>query len=337
MPMLTRIFSLLLLMVAVVTGGTQPVVQPLSTDHRSSLRGLSVPDDRTAWASGSGGAVARTTDGGRTWRWIKVPGYERRDFRDIEAFDSATAIIMAVDGPGVILKTTDGGISWRKVFEDSTAGIFLDAMAFKGQTGVVIGDPINGELYLRYTTDGGDNWVTRKPGGNPVKPVKGEALFASSGTNIAFGMDVRDIFFVTGGTRSGFYVENRSSFKLPLVQGQESTGANSLAISGMNMIVVGGDFAHDTDSTGNCAVSADYGGSWHTPQQPPHGYRSCVIYTDARNLVSCGTSGIDISADGGNTWQLVSREGFHVCQKAKKGTAVYLAGSGGRISRLNFQ
>jgi hypothetical protein len=59
-----------------------------------------------------------------------------------------------------------------------------------------------------------------------------------------------------------------------------------------------------------------------------------VEYIGKDRLLCCGTSGIDISADGGMHWQLISGESFHVCRKAKKGKAVFLAGGGGRIAKL---
>jgi hypothetical protein len=34
-------------------------------------------------------------------------------------------------------------------------------------------------------------------------------------------------------------------------------------------------------------------------------------------------------------WQLITPTGFHVCRLAKKGSIVFLAGSGGRIAKLN--
>jgi len=40
-------------------------------------------------------------------------------------------------------------------------------------------------------------------------------------------------------------------------------------------------------------------------------------------LVTCGTSGIDISTDGGKNWNLISKESFHVVQKAKKATQFF--------------
>jgi hypothetical protein len=33
-------------------------------------------------------------------------------------------------------------------------------------------------------------------------------------------------------------------------------------------------------------------------------------------------------------WELIAKDGFHVCQKAKKGKAVFLAGGNGKIAKL---
>jgi hypothetical protein len=53
-------------------------------------------------------AGRKSIDGGKTWKWLVVKGFENRDFRDIEAFDAATAIIMAVAEPANILKPLMG-------------------------------------------------------------------------------------------------------------------------------------------------------------------------------------------------------------------------------------
>src|SRR6478672_4920027 len=108
----------------------KPIINILDSGRKTSLRGLSVVDDNVLWASGSSGTVARSTNGGKTFEWITIPGYQQRDFRDVEAFDANTALIMAVAEPAIILKTKDAGNTWKKVFEDSTKGMFLDAMDF---------------------------------------------------------------------------------------------------------------------------------------------------------------------------------------------------------------
>ncbi|MGH9763516.1 MAG: WD40/YVTN/BNR-like repeat-containing protein, partial [Blastocatellia bacterium] len=82
------------------------------------LRGISAVIATVAWASGTGGAVLRTTDEGETWIPRPVPGAGSLDFRDIEAFDSRTAYVLSI-GEGDksrIYKTTDGGVTWTLQF-----------------------------------------------------------------------------------------------------------------------------------------------------------------------------------------------------------------------------
>jgi hypothetical protein len=162
----------------------------------------------------------------------------------------------------------------------------------------------------------------------------GEAFFASSGTNLK--LTGNDLILVSGGLSSRLHYLNEWH-NLPLIQGKESTGANSIAVNLISGVVVGGDFSKDTISTGNCVlVDLSNQIKFRLPETAPHGYRSCVIYLTENVLVACGTSGIDVSKDAGKNWELISKEGFHVVQKAKKGNAVFLAGPNGRIAKLIF-
>jgi Photosynthesis system II assembly factor YCF48 len=310
-------------------------IQLLTVPSKISIRGLSPIDDHVFWASGTNGKVARSTNGGKTIQWLTVAGYEKRDFRDIAGIDSNTAIIMAVDAPAIILKTRNGGQTWNEVFKDTTKGMFLDAMDFKDGEGFVIGDPINGKIFMAFTTDYGENWKV-SPITRDIPVADGEAFFAASGTNIKLWKDKFPVF-VSGGKKSAIFFSSTATYVLPLLQGKETTGANSLAIAPGNSneaIVVGGDFANDTASTGNCTLITLT--PFHTvePQTPPHGYRSCVEYITAKKLIACGTSGVDVSTDGGLNWQLISKESFHVCQKGKNGNTVFLAGGKGKIGKL---
>lgn len=312
-------------------------IRTLTAGTQTSLRGLSVVDDQTIWASGSNGMVGLSTDGGQHWKWHQVKGFEKNDFRDIEGFDAKTAVIMAVGEPAFILKTFNGGETWKTVYADSSKGIFLDAMEFwENGNGMVVGDPMDGKIYVCRTADFGNTWLRYEPKSLPMAE-DGEAMFASSGTNIRRLSNLEAIV-VTGGKRSRLLIHERF-MDLPLLQGTASTGANSIALWNVpprkpRMIIVGGDYKLDTARAGNCIYSTDLGKHWKQPEVPPHGYRSCVEFIDGERALACGTSGVDITEDGGRTWQLVSREGFHVCQKAKKGKKIVLAGSGGRIAAL---
>ncbi len=332
---------LLFLLTAYGVQLTAQKIKSLGKRKNTSLRGLSVVDDNIFWVSGTNGCVGLSTNGGKKIHWMTIAGFEKRDFRDIEAFDDRTAIIMAVDNPAVILKTTDAGQNWIKVYEKDTPGMFLDAMTFDEEHGICIGDPIDGRFWIIETFDKGDTWeetpVLFKP-----EAKKGEALFASSGSNLRFlnGDNKYQWGFVTGGTASRLFLIsddiNTPPFikRLEMLQGKESQGANSLAINGKNWFIVGGDFLHPGLDSGNHVFTGDGGKTWEITFNGPKGYKSSVTWKTDSTLIACGTSGVAISVHRINDWMTISSKQFHTVQKAKNGTAVYLAGSKGRIAIL---
>jgi hypothetical protein len=167
--------------------------------------------------------------------------------------------------------------------------------------------------------------------------AEGEAFFASSGTNVR-PLNYEESVIVTSGKKSRLYLKGKLS-DMPIIQGGESTGANSITIWNRGnkvekMVIVGGDFTKDTLQLNNCFYSTNLGKTWVAPKIGPHGYRSCVEFIDKNTLIACGTSGVDISNDGAKTWLLISPKSYHVCRIAKTGTAVFLAGSNGTIAKL---
>ena len=309
------------------------IVQIMHSGSKTGMRGLSVVDDKTIWVSGSGGQVGRSLDSGNTWKWFTVKGFEKMDFRDIEAFSATTAVIMGIDAPAYILRTNDGGENWQVVFRDTTKGMFLDAMEFwNEQSGIVIGDPLKGKFYVARTFDGGNTWQGIPEQNKPVAD-SGEACFAASGTNIR-KLTNAEAIFITGGLTSNVHVRNQK-INLPLIQGKETTGANSIAVKNTKTwMVVGGDFNTKDAAEKNAAITFNSGKTWITPTIPPTGYRSCVEYIKKKQWITCGLNGVDISNDDGKTFTNISKEGFHVVRKAKKGNAVFFAGGGGRIGKL---
>lgn len=331
----SKIFYLLLLFFPICASAQQPVykVDTLVTKKGVSFRGLSVVDDNTVWVSGSRGTVGRSVDGGTTWNWYTVEGYEKVEFRDIEAFDAQNAVIMGIGSPGYILRTHNGGGTWKLVYENRDTAMFMDAMAFWNiHSGIAVGDPINGKLFVTRSFDGGKTWKDIPLEHRPVAD-SGEAMFASSGTNVR-PLDLDEAVIVTGGLAAHLYIRDQR-IPLPIMKGTQTSGANSVAVKtpkkrkkSTELIIVGGDFMRDTVTTGNCIYTTDLGKTWQTPVTPPHGYRSCVEYFGDKKIIACGTSGVDVSVDGGKHFTLVTKEGYHVCLKAKNGKAVFLAGNG---------
>src|SRR3954452_5435644 len=60
------------------------------------LRGVSAVSDTVVWASGTGGTVLRTSDGGVTWARLTVPDANQLDFRDIDAVGAESAYVLSI-------------------------------------------------------------------------------------------------------------------------------------------------------------------------------------------------------------------------------------------------
>lgn len=350
-----RIVKLLLLVfivqLAVAQNSGNNSIKTLSQKKGISIRGLSVPDENTIWASGSSGSIALSVNGGANFVWLQVAGYEKRDFRAIHAWNNKEAIIVAVAAPAVILKTIDGGLTWNKVYANADTSMFLDAINFKDENnGTVVGDPINSTIFLLNTSDKGAHWQQVAPSYFKSQLKEGEAFFASSNSNLLSSGNNQ--FLISGGVYSRLWM-NGVARNLDILQGGKSTGANSIAISpnGNKIIIVGGDFANFKASEKNITgfnlflipnteqkhKSLRYQ-KWAQLKNlgNPNGYKSGVTFLTNQLLVTCGTSGVDFSKNSGKSWKLISNESFHVVKKQPNRNAVFLAGSGGRIGYMQF-
>ena len=325
------------------------------TKGTSGLRGLSVVSDEIIWACGSEGVILRTTNGGGTWKQFTIPNQSKAGFRDIQAFDSSQAIVMAIGNPAMIFETTTSGRIWNTVFTINREGMFLDAFDFSPSgEGILIGDPIkiNDELrfFIAETIDFGKNWRelgidSKEPSDYGRKLVEnrpmakvGEACFASSGTNILLKKPAEYIF-VSGGMESNLFFNNRI-IDLPIQKGKETTGANSIAYSPktfltrQKIMVVGGDFNSDSIKNKNGVLLKGKSLKKMKLLSNINTYRSCVIYLKNKSWITTGPSGIEITKNDGKTWKSISKDSFFVCQIAKDGKYVYFSGSNGKVGRV---
>ena len=333
------LLGVVLLVFCVSTNSYSQQIVPLTKGTKTSLRGLSVINNSVAWVSGSNGYTGLTTNGGKTWRWTQIPGYETFDFRDIEAFSATEAVLVNAGSPAVILLTQDGGHSWKEVYRNSSSEIFLDGMDFwNRKQGIIYGDPIAGQMQLLETKDGGNTWKNIS-GQLKIKLAAGEASFAASGTAIRTGKN-GNVWIATGGTQSRIFHstdfgKSWQVYACPIIQGDNSTGPFSLAfLNSKNFVAAGGNYLKDTLRANNLVITKDGGQSWKKPIVSPFGYRSAVEFISKRLVVATGSSGTDISMDGGNSWKNISNEGFNCVRRAKKGKMILLAGSNGTICRI---
>ena len=322
--------------------------------------------DRIIWVSGTNNAVYRTMDGGATWDDRTIVHGETftndtgtypvvLDFRDIQAFDSRTAVAMAA-GDGSLNQTSvwhteDGGRRWRKSRTPKNP-IFYDSLAWENQHhGLLLQDAANattGSLGLLETHDGGKNW---KEVATTGLEAKGQAAFAASGTCISFAAG--RWYIVAGGSSDPSRVfrslngRDWKNAKTALVgdpnieYGYSGYGYNSVAFSGFaNGLVVGGSFSTQAPtSQNNAAYSRDGGRTWKSSKSALL-YRSGVSWLPGRGklAVAVGQSGTNVTRDGGVTWGSLIDEhqnAFYAVQ-CIKGSICWASGRGGAVGRVRI-
>ncbi|MGB3849926.1 MAG: YCF48-related protein [Tunicatimonas sp.] len=315
---------------------------PQVTATNASLRGLSVVDGNVAWASGSGGTVLRTTDGGTTWQQCPVRGADSADFRSLYAFNADEALVLSAGTPALLYHTTDGGATWQLRYENRSPDIFFDALSFWNAThGVAMSDPIDGQFVLIVTHDGGQRWKPL-PTNELPPPASGEAGFAASGTGVVTHGN-KLVWFATGGTRARVFRSGDQGVRwtvapTPMQQGTPSQGIFSLVFAdSLRGVAVGGNYLQPADTTRNACFTTDGGRTWQLPETSPKGYRSAVAYhPPTRLLFTVGPSGSDYSTNHGRTWQFLDTVGYHTVRFAPEQRVGWVAGSDGRIARIGW-
>jgi photosystem II stability/assembly factor-like uncharacterized protein len=189
---------------------------------------------------------------------------------------------------------------------------------------------------LIATTDGGANW-NYLPANKAPAAIQGQAAFAASGTClIAIGKSTA--FLVSGGTaaqvfRSDDRGRSWTAADTPMAKGTAGSGIFSIAMrDAKNGVIVGGNYEDPKGSSPNLAFTTDGGKTW-TAAKGISGYRSGVAYADGKTIIAVGTSGSDISSDGGKTWINLDAANYNVVQ-AKGRKAVWAAGPSGYIAKI---
>jgi photosystem II stability/assembly factor-like uncharacterized protein len=309
--------------------------QPVTVATTASLRGLRAVNEKIVWASGTGGTVIRTIDGGRNWNVMTVPGAEKLDFRGIWAWDANSAFIMssgkAEDGSAKIYRTANGGKDWVLAFEQKTPGVFFDAIAFwDRQHGIVLSDPVGGRFLVFLTGDAGATW---RQSSTPSLPDEG--AFAASNSCLTL-QGVSNVWFGTGGAkvarvfRSGDRGITWSVAETPLHPRNASSGIFSLAFRDPNHgLAVGGDYTHpDGPPLPNAIATSDGGKTWKTAG-PADRYLSSVVFkSGTTQAIAAGTKGIQSGPD----WSQISTFNINALSYSPRGTG-WAVGPRGAIYR----
>lgn len=294
---------------------TNPHWEVQYADSGALFIGLFAVDSNVVWAAGSGGRVARTTDGGATWTVHVVPGADTLQFRDVQAFSATDALVLSIgNGPASrIYRTSDGGDTWTLAFRNEDPKAFFDCMAFwDRQRGFAFSDSHDGEFTLIRTDDGGRSWHRIDPATVPdARP--GEGAFAASGTCTvarpgglgwfgtgASGVDTRVI-------RTTDYGATWHEALTPMASRSSGEGMTSLSFWDDRRGVAFGSRLDGPDSTyANVIRTTDGGATWTlTGRQALGGVvygGSVVPGTATPTIVVVGPSGSAYSTDDGDSW-----------------------------------
>ncbi|WP_079144770.1 WD40/YVTN/BNR-like repeat-containing protein [Streptomyces agglomeratus] len=309
------------------------------------LRGLAAVSRKTAWVAGSRGTVLRTADGGRGWLDVSPAGAQGMEFRDIEAFDSRRAVVLAI-GEGEasrIFRTGDGGATWTESFRNTDPKAFYDCVTFfDSRNGLAMSDPVDGKFRILSTGDGGRSWKILPDAGMPAAQ-SGEAGFAASGQCLV-SSGPRDVWLATGGGATGRVLHSAdrgltwAAADSTVPAGDPARGVFGLAFRDRHHgIAVGGDYRTGQASPKAAAVTGDGGASWRQAGTPPPAYRSGVTWLPhtRSGALAVGPTGTDLTLDGGRTWRTIDTGSYDTVDCAGD-FGCWASGEKGRVARLEF-
>ena len=310
------------------------------------LQAVHAVDQRVVWASGHGGVVLRTLDGGARWERRPVPDADSLQFRDVHATGPDTAWILAA-GNGDrsrVYRTTDGGASWSLQFRNADSAAFYDCLTFlDSRRGIAFGDATAGRTRILRTDDGGARWTLLDSTSVPA-PLPGEGAFAASGLCVA-AADSMNVFVATGapGARLLHSADGGLHWRVedtPFVRGV-AAGMTAIAFDGLSRaIAVGANIDRLRTDTSHAVVgtSSDGGRTWSMRGRPPlPGALAGVTWVPGvsrETVVAVGFGGAFVSTDEARTWHTVTDT--VTTGVAAAGRTVWIGGGGGRILRLDF-
>lgn len=304
----------------------------------AEFRGLSVAGDRVIWASGQRGTIARSVDGGASWRVDTVAGATHLDFRAIHAVDESTAFVAsageAEKGLAAIYATHDAGRTWKRVYATDTKGVFFDAIAFRNPGhGVALSDPVDSAFFLLETRDGGASWARVPPGGTP-RVLPGEAAFAASGSSLVLTADGAVRVGTGGGGRARLMLFDREwrVVDVPVHAQGSASGIFAIDFDGPRGIAVGGDYTQPRLAAPSVALSDNGGASWRSAHHPPAAYLSGVsLERGGSRVVAVGLAGTFLSRDGGDSWIQTDTVALNAVRATANGWVA--VGPRGRLAR----
>jgi photosystem II stability/assembly factor-like uncharacterized protein len=156
MKIYTQFICILIFVYITNTQAQLPGWIQISSGTSENLYSIHVSSDSIAYASGSGGTILKSTNGGLTWSTLN--SNINAILFDTFVFDELNVIV--VGEANTIIRTTDGGSSWNLVASGLTQNESLYAISFFGTYGICGGEL----LTILNSTDSGESWQISQTG-----------------------------------------------------------------------------------------------------------------------------------------------------------------------------
>ena len=143
-------------------GGSKSPWEPMPLGTKADFRAIWFIDAQHGWIAGgsyeiTGGIIGRTSDGGKTWRYVSnLTSRERMGVPALHFFD-ATRGLAATDS-GAIFATMDGGETWTRTSTSGRVGRASNLFFLNDRVGWAAG---SGDVIR--TEDAGEHWTTAEP------------------------------------------------------------------------------------------------------------------------------------------------------------------------------
>ena len=335
---------------SIVAGAPQhtaaQAVTPQVSNTTQLLVGLQAVNDRVVWASGAGGTVLRTTDGGEHWRAGVVPGAEGIQFRDVFALDSVTAWLLSIPSgdSARIYRTTDGGEHWTLQFQNQEPAAFYDCFAFWDRKhAIAISDAVKGHVPVLLTDDGGEHWTLQPVAAQPPAD-SGEGSPAASGTCVVAQRPGSAWIGTIGGKQGARVLRSsnggRSWQSAVTPIGHRAPGAGIFTLVFRDRLR--GFAAGSEDSTkvptGRVAATSDGGRTWRLVGDPAFKgtvYGLAIVPGRPRTLIATGPGGASISSDNGRTWKPLDSSNSWTAAFTNAHTG-WIVGPKGHVARVTL-
>lgn len=278
-------------------GNDGPVPVPAGT----KLFDLKFVDAQTAYGVGKEGLIARTDDGGQTWR--RLPSESTTDL--VSVFPVNRELVIVNSDDQAVLRTVDGGANWQTIRQGYGSATHTAWVAFATDADHValrvdgVYGRFIGPSYLVITTNGGLGWLTTQP---PDSQIPWEPQFTRSGfLFILYGP-------VSGGAQPLWVSDDfgRSFRQTPL----SGVAAGSFGERGIWLQMSSGGTANQP---ARVAVSQDAFRTWTEVPMQIDGLaidaqpRIWLKFLDAAGLGWASTdTGLLHTTDGGRRWTVVA-------------------------------